>query len=211
MKGINTIIFDMYGVIIKESKGNFIPYTYSHFDKSQHERLTRQFREEHLFTRAGNGEFGSDIFLAELGFKDTDYHMRDYIENYLTLDKGFVDFAGKYSAVCEFILLSNDISEWSRYITSFYRLDPYFTKKIVSGDVKCRKPEEQIFRIALEKTGKKPEQCVFIDNSVLNLETASKIGMNSILFNRDEVQYSGSAVSSFAELDQLLETSFWRE
>ena len=28
MKNITTLIFDMYGVIIEESKGNFIPYTY---------------------------------------------------------------------------------------------------------------------------------------------------------------------------------------
>ena len=30
MKNITTLIFDMYGVIIEESKGNFIPYTYNH-------------------------------------------------------------------------------------------------------------------------------------------------------------------------------------
>ena len=62
----DTIFFDMYGVIIEESKGNFLPYTYSHFDESEHEGLTRLFREEQLFTRAGNGEFGSDEFLARL-------------------------------------------------------------------------------------------------------------------------------------------------
>lgn len=51
-----TILLDMYGVILEESKGNFIPYTYGHFKEKEWERLTRQFKQEQLFTRAGNGE-----------------------------------------------------------------------------------------------------------------------------------------------------------
>lgn len=52
----------MYGVILEESKGNFIPYTFSYFDKDKHEKLKKQFKEEQLFTRAGNGEITSDAF-----------------------------------------------------------------------------------------------------------------------------------------------------
>lgn len=62
MQGITTILFDMYGVILEESKGNFIPYTFSYFDKDKHEKLKKQFKEEQLFTRAGNGEITSDAF-----------------------------------------------------------------------------------------------------------------------------------------------------
>lgn len=87
---ITTIIIDMYGVILKERKGNFIPYTFEHFDESQHERLDRQFNEERLFTKAGYGQLSSDEFLSLLGYEDTDYHMKNYIENYLTLDNGFI-------------------------------------------------------------------------------------------------------------------------
>lgn len=68
---MTTIILDMYGVILEESKGNFIPYTYQHFDKSEHDRLLHQFREEKLFTKAGNGELSSDEFLTLLGYDDT--------------------------------------------------------------------------------------------------------------------------------------------
>ena len=97
MQGINTILIDMYGVILEESKGSFIPYTFQHFPETEHERLTRQFRVEKLFTKAGLGELDSDTFLGLLGFQDVQFHMKDYIENYLTLDAGFVPFAEKYS------------------------------------------------------------------------------------------------------------------
>ena len=58
-----TLLIDMYGVIIKESKGYFIPYTFEHFEKKEHDRLTKAFREEMLFTKAGNGDLSSDEFL----------------------------------------------------------------------------------------------------------------------------------------------------
>ena len=199
-----TILFDMYGVILVESKGNFIPYTYNHFDSSQYDRITHQFRQEKLFTKAGNGEIGSDEFLSLLGYQNPQYHMKDYIENHLTLDVGFIDFAEKHYKVYDFVLLSNDVSEWSAYITKYYKLDKYFKHKIVSGDVKCRKPDEKIYEIALEHIEKRGNECIFIDNSVKNLMVAEKFHITPILFNRDNEEYDGKIVNNFKELEKLL-------
>ena len=201
---ISTILFDMYGVILKESKGFFIPYTFTRFAESEHERLTKQFREENLFTKAGNGELSSDEFLARLGYKDPHFHMVDYLENYLTLDEGFLPFAEQYASRYDFVLLSNDVSEWSAFITRHYGLDRFFTRKIVSGDVKCRKPDRKIYEIALEATGKMPGECLFVDNSVKNLQAAAELGIEPVLFNRDQESYSGTVVNSFAELASLI-------
>ncbi|MBQ7920713.1 MAG: HAD-IA family hydrolase [Lachnospiraceae bacterium] len=205
MKKISTILIDMYGVILEESKGKFIPYTFKYFDSAEHERLKRQFKEEQLFTRAGLGEFTSDEFLSMLGYENPQYHMRDYIENYLTLDKGFVPFAEKYYKQYEFVLLSNDVSQWSSYITEYYQLNKYFSDKIVSGDVRCRKPEKRIYELTLDRMGRAPEECLFIDNSVKNLEVAAELGIQPVLFNRDNEEYGGTIVNSFAELECILE------
>lgn len=200
-----TILFDMYGVILKESKGFFIPYTYGNFAQSEYERITRLFREEQLFTKASNGDITSDEFLTRLGFADPHFHMVNYIDNFLTLDEGFIPFAEKYSSVYDFVLLSNDVSEWSAYITQHHGLDKYFTHKIVSGDVKCRKPDRKIYEIALSVTGKRPEECFFIDNSVKNLIVAEELGIKPILFNRDQEEYGGLIVNDFTELAALIE------
>lgn len=205
MKNITTILLDMYGVILEESKGYFIPYTFGSFDQAEYDRLTRQFREEKLFTRAANGEMTSDEFLTQLGFQDPQYHMVNYIDNFLHLDQGFREFAERYSTKYDFVLLSNDVSEWSAYITKHHDLDQYFTHKIVSGDVKCRKPDRRIYEIALERTGKKPEECCFVDNSVKNLLVAAEMGIEPILFNRDQEEYTGTIVNSFAELAEVLD------
>ena len=104
----------------------------------------------------------------------------------IRVDSAFVTFAEKYYKSIDFVLLSNDVSEWSAFITDYYKLDKYFKDKIVSGDVKCRKPNKQIFEIALEKINKKPSECIFVDNSVANLNVSKEIGICPILFNRDK-------------------------
>lgn len=198
------LIFDMYGVILKERTGSFVPYVYAHFDASQHERLKRLLDEERLFTRAGYGELSSDAFLSRLGFQDPAYHMRRYIENFLTLDEAFIPFAEKYASRYDFVLLSTDVSEWSAYITAYHRLDPYFKRKIVSGDVKCRKPDRRIYALTLEAAQKAPEECLFIDDSIRNIEAAGEMGIETLLFNRFQEAYEGAQVTSFEALDRWL-------
>ena len=201
---MKTVIFDMYGVILKESKGNFIPYTISHFPQSEHERIIKLIREEKMFTKAGNGEITSDEFLTAIGYENPSFYMRDYIENHLTMDEDFYKFAEDMKEKYNYALLSNDVSAWSKYITEYYKLDEYLPVKIVSADVHCRKPEVKIFQIALERLGIPAEECIFIDNSVENLLVASNIGMDVILFNRDNETYDGKIVCSFEELAHLV-------
>jgi len=200
-----TLIIDMYGVILKERKGNFVPYTYEHFDASEHERIKNLFEHEKLFTKEGLGDISSHLFLSELGYEDTEYHMKNYIENYLSFDKTFVSFAEKYHNRYTFVLLSTDVSEWSKYITKHYGIDQYFKYRIISGDVHCRKPDPKIYNITLEQTQTKASECLFVDDNVDNILAAQKLGIRSILFNRYNEQYSGEQVHSFEELDQILQ------
>ena len=112
-KKITTLVIDMYGVILKEPKGNFIPYTFSHFDKSEHERLRRQFEEERLFTKAGYGDISSHEFLSLLGYQDTEFHMRDYIENHLSFDSSKGLFLQGKSGVFFLSLKANYVQDSS--------------------------------------------------------------------------------------------------
>ena len=198
------IFIDMYGVIIEESKGFFIPYTFRHFAEPEYERIQKAFREEKVFGKAQAGELSSHEFLAYLGYDDPEGAMKDYLENYLTLDPGFRSFAEKAGKEHKLVLLSNDVSEWSRYLTEFHGIDRYFCDKIVSGDVGVKKPDAEIFALAVSRLKCRAEDCVFIDNSVNNLNAAAELGIRPILFNRDGVEYEGVTVNSFSELEDLL-------
>ncbi len=201
---VNTIIIDMYGVILKERTGNFLPYTYEHFDKSHHERINKLIYEEGLFTKAGYGEITSNEFLLRLEYEKPERSMRDYIENHLTLDESFIHFAEKYYLKYDFVLLSTDVSEWSKYITEYYKLDKYFTHKIVSGDVHLRKPDKAIFELTLKRIGRRADECLFIDDSIANLQAAEELGIKTVHFNRFGEYYDGISVISFDEITNML-------
>ena len=199
------LLIDMYGVIIKESKGYFVPYTLQKFETSEHGKIKRIIRDELCFTKAQKGELASKEFLSYLGYNIQEKTMEDYLKNYLTLDENFKNFAEKYSRIYDFCLLSNDVLEWSEFLTDYYQINHYFKEKIVSGEVHMRKPDKEIFVYTLEKLGCNAAQCVFVDNSVNNLLVAEKLGMKTILFNRDGVEYVGNVVDDFGTLGEMLE------
>ncbi|MDD3429957.1 MAG: HAD family phosphatase [Oscillospiraceae bacterium] len=58
----------------------------------------------------------------------------------------------------------------------------YFDGGIVSCDVKCIKPDAEIFDILLEKYNLKAETCVFTDDSANNVQGAQACGLKGIVF-----------------------------
>lgn len=66
---------------------------------------------------------------------------------------------------------------------------------------RCQIP---IFELTLSRLGCRAEDCVFIDNSVNNLQVAASLGIKTILFNRDGVTYDGTVVNNFSELESVL-------
>jgi putative hydrolase of the HAD superfamily len=84
--------------------------------------------------------------------------------------------AGKY-----FIgSINNEPLELNQYRIEAFNLRRDFLVFFSSCYVRSRKPEETIFRVALEVTQRPPEQCVFIDDRPLNLESPRRLGFNVI-------------------------------
>jgi 2-haloacid dehalogenase len=60
-----------------------------------------------------------------------------------------------------------------RHKYTFFKL---FEDIIVSGEVKLIKPDPAIFSLMLQKIHLKPEECLLVDDSVKNTETAQMMG-----------------------------------
>lgn len=201
------LLIDMYGVILKESRGNFIPYTLTHFPSAEHGRLLRAIREEKLFDRAQNGEISSEEFLTRLGYADPAETMADYLEHWLTLDEGFKPFAEGWRKTYpqdSLVLLSNDVAQWNAYLMELHGLDKYFEDAVVSGQVHMRKPQGDIFQYTLGRLGCAAGRCIFVDNSAVNLRAARELGIDTVHFNRDGEEYEGCQVKDFQELAEIL-------
>ncbi|MEN3121952.1 HAD family phosphatase [Janibacter sp. LM] len=60
-------------------------------------------------------------------------------------------------------------------------LDELFDVSVVSGQVGARKPSRQIYRIACERLGVEPTDCVLVDDLEHNLVGAARLGIRGIL------------------------------
>jgi epoxide hydrolase-like predicted phosphatase len=58
--------------------------------------------------------------------------------------------------------------------------DGMFDDIVISGEVGLRKPEPEIFHLAADRLGLRPEECVFIDDLELNIDGARALGMTAI-------------------------------
>jgi putative hydrolase of the HAD superfamily len=82
--------------------------------------------------------------------------------------------------------INNEPRELNQYRIEAFHLRRDFLVFFSSCYVRTRKPEELIFRVALEVTQRPPEQCLFIDDRPLNLESPRRLGMNTILHQNAE-------------------------
>jgi putative hydrolase of the HAD superfamily len=82
--------------------------------------------------------------------------------------------------------INNEPLELNQYRIEAFHLRRDFAVFFSSCYVRSRKPEELIFRVALEVTQRPPDQCVFIDDRPLNLESPRRLGMNVIHYQNPE-------------------------
>jgi len=76
--------------------------------------------------------------------------------------------------------INNEPLELNQYRIEAFQLRRDFQVFFSSCYLNARKPEEAIYRIALEVTQRPPENCVFIDDRPLNLENPRRLGMNVV-------------------------------
>jgi len=76
--------------------------------------------------------------------------------------------------------INNEPFELNQYRIEAFHLRNEFQAFFSSCYLHSRKPEEPIFRMALEVTQRPAEECVFIDDRALNLENPRRLGMNVV-------------------------------
>lgn len=76
--------------------------------------------------------------------------------------------------------INNEPLELNQYRIEAFGLRKEFLVFFSSCYVRSRKPDELIYRVALEVTQRAPEECIFIDDRTINLESPRRLGMNVI-------------------------------
>jgi putative hydrolase of the HAD superfamily len=93
-------------------------------------------------------------------------------------------FLGMLARTKRYILasLNNESREINEHRIKEFRLREYFGAFFSSCYLGVRKPDAQIYRLALSITQREPAECVMIDDRGLNLECARELGMHTIQF-----------------------------
>jgi putative hydrolase of the HAD superfamily len=78
-------------------------------------------------------------------------------------------------------LLTNNVREWEPLWRSMLAVDEIFEVVVDSGFVGWRKPDREIYDLTLERMGSPvPEECLFIDDTDVNCDTARALGMSAV-------------------------------
>jgi epoxide hydrolase-like predicted phosphatase len=75
-------------------------------------------------------------------------------------------------------LISNSWGDASGYLTD--RFDQLFDMLVISGEEGVRKPNPEIYALAIERLGVPPDQIVFVDDIGGNLKPARALGMTTV-------------------------------
>lgn len=195
---MKAIVLDMYGVIIKQTGEDFVPYVQRTFPK---------LKPEEIYTpwfKADVGELTSLEVWEAIGFQgDLERIEKEYLDT-MELNDGFLDFITEVRKQYGLAIISNDSSRWSKYLREKFDINQYFDVISISGDLKIQKPDELIFQLTIEQLGCNAGDCIYVDDREGNLEAAGKLGMNPVLFNSRDVQYNGKVVNDFVELASMM-------
>jgi len=82
--------------------------------------------------------------------------------------------------------LSNWAEETFSIVRHKFEFLNLFDEIILSGQVKLIKPDPEIYELCLQKIGKPADQCLFIDDSDVNILAAQKMGFDTVHFNSPE-------------------------
>jgi putative hydrolase of the HAD superfamily len=77
--------------------------------------------------------------------------------------------------------LSNFIKEAYNYVIEKFEFFSLFNGQVISYKEKTVKPEKRIYEILLNRFNLIPNQCLFLDDYLIFLESAKKLGINTIL------------------------------
>ena len=113
------------------------------------------------------------------------------------VDRTLVEYIRSLRGKYKTGLISNAWGDLRDFIAR-EKFDDAFDKMIISAEVGAMKPEVKIFQIALEQFGVSPNEAVFVDDFLINIEGCEKVGMKGIHFKDPE--------SALKQLKKLLST-----
>jgi putative hydrolase of the HAD superfamily len=190
MPGITTIFWDIGGVVLTNGWDRHArrdAATEFQFDWDEF-----QDRHDLAFPAFDAGNTSLNEYLDRtLFYRQRPFTREAFTAFMMAQSKEFPDSRSMLRAIARsgkyFVgAINNEPLELNHHRIETFNLREDFQVFFSSCYVHSRKPEELIFRVALAVTQRPAEQCVFIDDRPLNLESPRRLGMHTIQFKNAE-------------------------
>ncbi len=184
MPAIKAIFWDVGGVLLSDAWDHTQrAEALAHFGVDQTEF---QQRHEMLVSSFERGKITLDEYLDRTVFycqrSFTRQAFRDYMFSLSKPKPEALTLARKLSQSGKYFMgtINNESRELNLYRIHTFALRDIFSLFVSSCFVGLRKPEDGIYRLALDLTQQAAEESCFLDDRPLNLEAAVRLGMHAI-------------------------------
>jgi putative hydrolase of the HAD superfamily len=181
---ITALFWDVGGVLLTNA-----------WDHEQRQQTLKQFgldeaefesRHEMLVSSFERGKITLQDYLERtIFYRPRSFTIEAFTQHIFSLsqpDPEALELAKDLARSCKYLMstINNESKELNLFRIQTFGLREIFSLFVSSCFVGLRKPEEGIYRLALEITQRPPEECCFIDDRPLNLDSAAKLGMHVI-------------------------------
>lgn len=144
--------------------------------ESRHKELAPAFEE---------GKLTLDDYVERVVFcQERTFSREDFKQFMFSLSRPkpqALELAQELSSKYAMATVNNESRELNQYRIQQFKLAESFHLFVSSCFVGIRKPDERIYRLALDLTQNAAEECCFIDDRAENLAGAEKVGLKTVL------------------------------
>lgn len=181
---IKAIIFDLGGVVFTNGSTRFIEYLdkKSRLDKDEiHSILMGDLGNSYRLGTISKHDFW-ERFIKQLGLEESPEELEYEWVNGYELISETKDLIDELSKKYKVYFLSDNVKERVERLNEKHNFVDWFEDGIFSHEAGVKKPDLKIYQIALEITGVKGEEVIFIDDRPENLPPAQELGLQTLLF-----------------------------
>lgn len=179
---IKTVIFDYAGVLTP-TRDNFI-FAEKYYKRFKMDKLALLELTYLGWDEASVNKIPARIFWQNIAkkLKIEPEALKEMIMDTFELDRRVIDLITNLHKNYILVLMSNQVEDWLEKVIDDNNLRDKFDYFINSYNVGIKKPDRGIFDEAIMRTGSKYEECLFIDDSLKNINAARSLGMHAIKF-----------------------------
>ena len=174
-KKIKAILFDMVGVLVFKKDG-YSPTTFDEINAQNIEDLFNHLDDKKLIE-----DIGGKLKLNKEEIERTIPLIPTKYEKFRELWKFLPELKKKYKTA----VVNNGNSIALKYWKEKFDFD-IFDLFINSAEEGVKKPDSKIFLLTCKKLEIRPKECLFMDDSLENIESAKSLGMKTIWWDKNE-------------------------